>query len=424
MSKSKVQKNMKILQINKFYFTKGQAGGAARYFFDLSRLLKERGHQVIPFSMQHPDNLKTSYDKYFVSQLNLTKPRFSWQFVKTAPRVFWSCQAARKLETLIKTEKPDLAHLHNIYHHLSPSILPVLKKYQIPTVMTVHDFNLVCANYSLFSQDAVCRRCQKGKLYHCFLQKCLKDSRWISLAGTLEAYWQKWGKFYQKYIDLFLCPSQFVADELKSFGWPQERIRFLPHFVNEPVGMRRHLVPTNDKYYVYFGRLETAKGLDILIQAASQVPEVKLKIAGSGTEEARFRAQAQDLKNIEFLGWVNRQGLLSLIEGAQFVVVPSITYETFGLSALESFVCARPVIAANHGALPELVKHRQTGLLFESGNVYDLAAKIRYLWSRPQLAQKMGQNAQVLVKEKYNQEIFYQKLSSCYKDAMVSNDKI
>lgn len=438
---------MKILQIHKFHFLKGQAGGASRYFFDLTKLLQDNGHHLIPFSMKHPDNLATAYEKYFVSNLDLTEPKCNWQALKKIPRLFWSTEAAPKLELLIKKEKPEVAHLHNIYHHLSSSILPVLKKYHLPLVMTVHDFKLICPNYSLFDGIKVCdsyrcrHRAPPCAYYRCFLKKCVKNSYLASLAAAAEAYFQHWGRFYQKYIDLFLCPSQFVADKLLAAGFAADKIKVLPLFIwdwersnsrkcftevsvssltySSPSleGRGREgegYVSSGDRYCLYFGRLESSKGVDLLLEAAQLVPEAKLKIAGSGSQEAELKKQTAGLKNVEFLGWQEPLALSSLIKQAEFVVAPSRAYETFGLSALEAFSYSKPVIAANLGALPELVQHQKTGLLFKPDDVSALAKKIRYLWQRPQLARQLGEAAQKLALEEYSPEGHYQRLMKYY----------
>jgi len=441
---------MKVIQINKFYFTKGQGGGASRYFFDLIKLLESNGHEVIPFSMQHKDNLATPFAKYFVSNVNLTRPRLTWRSIINLGRVFWSREAAQKLEKLIQDTKPDLVHLHNIYYHLTPSILKVCKKYHLPVVMTVHDFNLICPNYSLYCQGKICVDCHSrldresrvsrvgGRYYNCFLKKCVKDSYLVSLIAVAEAYFRKWGKFYQKYVDLFLCPSQFVADKLILAGFPMDKIKVLPHFCNGFAGSdtrervvevvrkrdtvsrnRRELslvtpIATATKYYLYFGRLEPGKGVDLLIKAAKRLPKINLKIIGSGSQEAVLKKLAQNNTNIKFLGWQDKQDLAQQVADAEFVIMPSRAYETFGLAVLEAFSFAKPVIAANLGALPELVKDRETGLLFDAGGIDDLSDKIKYLWGNHDLARQMGQAGQKMVREKYSAAEHYKQLLNFY----------
>ena len=135
---------MKILQINKFLYPRG---GAETYLFGLSELLKKNGHEVIYFSQKNPKNISTDNKKFFVSDLELGK--FSFGMLFKVGRIFWSFEAERKIAKLIKKEKPDIVHIHNIYHQISPSILRAIKKAGIPIVMTVHDFKLIDPNYTL-----------------------------------------------------------------------------------------------------------------------------------------------------------------------------------------------------------------------------------------------------------------------------------
>ena len=154
---------MKILQINKFFFLKG---GAERYFFDLSELLTEKGHQVLAWSTQHPQNFPWPNQEDFAQFNNLSKKEGLGKDLKKIRGIFWNKEAKEKLEKLIRREKPEIAHLHNIFSHLSPSIIFALKKRQIPIVLTLHDYKLFCPNYQFFSQGTICFDCLKKKKYH------------------------------------------------------------------------------------------------------------------------------------------------------------------------------------------------------------------------------------------------------------------
>ena len=211
---------MKILQINKFNYLRG---GAERCFLELSKILAEHGNEVITFSMQHEKNLHNQYEKYFTNEVNLNT--FS---LKNIFKIFYNREAAKKLEALIKKEKPDIAHLHNIYHQISTSIIKVLKKYQIPTVMTLHDYKIICPNYQLFSKNEICYKCQGGKYYNCLVRKCSKNSYAKSFLAMLEAYFNK--KNYDQ-IDLFIAPSQFMKDICVKFGIPESKIEVIYNFI-------------------------------------------------------------------------------------------------------------------------------------------------------------------------------------------------
>ena len=174
---------MRILQINKFFYRRG---GADIHFLDLGRLLESHGHEVIHFSAVDSRNEPSPYSKYFIPSIDLRARHGLLGGLKVAGHILYSTIAARKFEQLIKDTKPDIAHLHNIYRHLSPSILPVLKKYKIPVVMTLHDYKMICPNYKLYTQGAVCERCRKHKYYQAIFHRCIFDKTMPSAMAALE----------------------------------------------------------------------------------------------------------------------------------------------------------------------------------------------------------------------------------------------
>ena len=127
---------MKVLLVNKFFFLKG---GSETSFFGTARLLKEVGPEVIFFSMDHPLNIESSFSKYFLSQVDFEHSGGFSGKAKADGRVLYSFEARRKLEALLKKERPDIAHLNNIYRQISPSILHSLRNYNVRVVLTLHD---------------------------------------------------------------------------------------------------------------------------------------------------------------------------------------------------------------------------------------------------------------------------------------------
>ncbi len=401
---------MNILQINKFYYLKG---GAERYYFNLSDLLVKRGLRVIPFAMEDIKNEPTPYKKYFVSPINIEKAGFSWQDVKAAGRILYSWEAQRKLKNLLADEKIDLAHIHNIYHQISPSILTVLKDKKIPIVMSVHDFKLLCPVYSFFTEGEVCERCKVNKFYNCVLHRCAKNSYAASKVNMVEMYLHRLLKIYRNNIDLYICPSEFVRNKLVEYGWPGKKIIVLPHFVNLGI---KNLSSQAGEYALYFGRLIKEKGLMDLLKAYQYLKNDRLMIAGTGPHENIYKnfVKKNNLNNIEFVGYLAGENLTKAIRGAKYVMVPSRNYETFGLTIAESFAQGKTVIASDIGALPELVKHGQTGMLFKAGDWRDLKNKIIEIGKEPDRAQKMGENAKQFAEINLDSEQYYTKLITEY----------
>lgn len=166
---------MRILIVNKFYFL---FGGTERYLFNLTDVLETMGHTVIPFAMHHESNRETPYSKYFVSEVDLSIGRHKVlrNEIKAMGRILYSFEAKRRLRSLIEDTKPDIAHVRNVYHQLSPSVLSVLKKMGIPSVLTVADYKMICPNYDMFYKGKVCEACKKGRFYHAVMKRCVRNS--------------------------------------------------------------------------------------------------------------------------------------------------------------------------------------------------------------------------------------------------------
>lgn len=363
---------MRIIQVNKFNYLRG---GAEKYFIDISKELESLGHQVAKFSMKHPLNNPSPWDKYFVSEINFhTHNLYKKLFIPG--RILYSYSAYRKFKKLIKDFHPDIIHFHNIYHQLSPSILKAAKEAKIPTILHLHDYKLICPNYKLFTNHKQCQRCQGGKYYHCLQYRCMENSRTRSFLAMIEMYLHhKILKIYKNNIDLFIAPSQFMKDISVQFSWPEKDIKVLKNFYtfsdtklnNDP-----------DDYLLYFGRLSEEKGIETILYALNKT-KARLKIAGRGPDLDKLNNLSKKLKiesQVEFLGFKNQKELQELIKHSQVIIVPSLWPENMPFSLLESLANGKIVIASQVGGLPEIIKDNDNGLLFKAGNSNDLAKKI------------------------------------------------
>lgn len=406
---------MRILNINKFHYIQG---GADRHYLDLKKLLESHGHTVIDFAMQSPRNLPSPYAKYFVLNRDLRRIKFSLKNLVNLGRIFYSYEAKRQIKTLILKTKPDIVHLHNIYHQISPSILTVIKKAQIPMVMTVHDYKLICPAYTLYSQGEICERCKRHKYYHCFLRKCHKDSYLASLLVALEMSVHKLFRFYEKNIDLFICPSKFLYEKLQDWGLPKSKLVHLPYFVKKAEESRIQNLPAQD-YVLYFGRLSPEKGLIDLLAAAQILPQIPFRIVGQGPLKVTVAQYIRDHKlcNVQMLGYQSGRQLEETIAQARFVVVPSQLPEMFGLVILEAYAQGKTVVAHQRGGIPELVQNGQTGFLFK--NRKELQEKIAYLYDHPDICVNLARQGQKTLKM-FSPIYFYAQLSKIYHGLLAS----
>ena len=377
---------LKILQINKFHYLRG---GSERYYFAVSDLLEKHGHDVVHFSMKGEKDKFSDYDKYFIDYIDLNK--FN---IKSIIKFFYNYDAVRRLKKLIKKEKPDIAHLHNIAHQLTPAIIRVLKKNDIKVVQTLHDYKLICPNTKLYNKKGNCKKCLGGKYYNCFLNSCMHDSRAKSFLGMIEAYLNnKFLKYYDD-VDLFIAPSQFMKNVSVQFGVPEKKIKVVYNFLSDEwlksiEGIDDMISPKNDNYILYFGRLSEEKGINTVVNAIKESGEgnIKFFIVGAGPDEKKIRNKINDLdlvNHVSLPGFKSGQELNSLIMGASAIVMPSLWPENMPYSLLESLAMSKIIIASNVGGMPELIKNNESGYLYKSGDTRELAKIIAKVSSNSQ----------------------------------------
>ena len=404
---------MKILMINKFYYLRG---GTERYCFDMTRLLQHKGHEVIPFSMNHEKNLESKYTPYFVEEISFERsadPRRPLSSLRAAMRAIYSYEARKKLENLIRAEKPHLAYLHNIHHQISLSILPILKKYDIPIIWRVHDYSLFCPNSLFYSRGAICEACASGHFYQIIRRGCRRDSRAASLIAGLGSYLDRWlGS--ANLVDLFIAPSSFLRIKMIQHGLDAKKLIVIPNFINLNTFEAPILTPPlgrKEGNLLYFGRLSKEKGLKTLIHAVARVPDSKLKVVGDGPQREELETLAECIAHgqVEFVGYQATAKLFDTLQSAKIVILPSEWYENCPYTILEAFAAGKPVIASNIGGIPELIEDGKDGLLFTPGNSEELAERIQFLSSDDDKIQGLGNNARKKIQEEYNADFHYTK---------------
>lgn len=379
-------------------------------------LIRQNGHEAALFSMADPRGTPTPYDRYFVSAADFKNRSHSlWQQVKLAGRAIYSWEARLRLREMIADFRPDVAHIRNIYHHLSPSILWELKAKKIPVIYHLNDFKLICPNYNFVSRGKICERCSHGKFWNVVTEGCYAGGRTASLALATEAFTHRWLGTYKNCVDTFLAPSQFVKNKLVANGWDEERVEVLPHF--QRVSSNESSRLSEEPFILYFGRLSPEKGLEDLLQAMSQLPSIKLLIAGEGAQKEELVRLSERLllKNIEFTGHLHREGLEKIITQAKFTVFPSRAYETLGKSILESYACGRAVVASDLGSRRELVQDGRTGFLYPPGDINALVRALSCLWHQPKLAEEMGKNGREFVQNNHAPKQHYESLIGLYR---------
>ena len=217
-----------LLSINNYYYRRG---GAETLFLTHNNLFERLGWNVVPFSMHHPENLPSKWENYFVNEIEFGTNYSPWEKLQRIPKIIYSLEARRKLNELIHKVNPDIAHIHNIYHHISPSILGVLREHGMPVVLTLHDLKLACPSYKMLTHDGICERCKGGKIYNLVLHQCVKQSLTLSSIIFLETLVHRMLGSFSRYVDRFVVPSRFLLNKMVEWGWEPQRFEYIPNFV-------------------------------------------------------------------------------------------------------------------------------------------------------------------------------------------------
>ncbi|MEW5828708.1 MAG: glycosyltransferase family 4 protein [Chloroflexota bacterium] len=395
---------LKILSVSQNYHL---TGGSDQVFFRTNAILSENGHTVIPFAAASPKNQPSEWSAYFPPAADFEHPGPA-----DLARYLYSPAAARAIRRVIADHHPDIAHLHIYYGKLTGSILAPLKKAGIPIVQTLHEYKLVCPVYTLVSNGEICEACQGRHFYQALPRRCNRGSLARTALSVAESYVSRWAGSISK-VDHFIAVSHFMRGKMIELGVPAEKITTVYNFVDistvEPN-------PEPGGYLLYFGRIERIKGLLTLLEAAAPLTHLPLKIAGDGNarDEVQALIREKNLAHVEYLGFQSGTELYDLIHNSLAVIVPSEWYETFGLTIVEGFAHARPVIGSRIGAIPELIDEGRDGFLVPPGDVSALREKLLEVAENPEAAARMGQAGRQKVESLFTSQRYYQELMAVY----------
>ncbi|MDG1480011.1 MAG: glycosyltransferase [Myxococcota bacterium] len=400
---------MRVLMIHTFHHPRG---GDSTYTRSLTGLLENAGHTVAHLAMRHPDNEPSTWEARFPAWVDLRQSRGRLANAAQAMRMVWSREAAESCAALIADFKPDVAHLQHVHRHLTPSVLDPLNAAGVPVVWTVHDYELICPSGHLFTAGAPCERCRNGDYRNAIRQRCkwgaLLPSAAVALEQTIHRKKNVWGR-----VDRFLCPSRFLAGRLEAFGVPADRITPL----NNPLDLTVHPPATAPgQGWLYAGRLAEEKGVEIVIEAARQLPTHPLRICGDGPIAADLRRQAAGMSHVSFLGHLPTDQLAGEIRRAAVIAVPSRWYENFPYAVLEAQAASRAVVASAIGGIPEQIESGVNGLLVPPSDPAAMAAAVGSLLADPDAALRMGRAARQRIAERLNPADHLATVESIYRE--------
>lgn len=391
---------MKILAIHNDYQIQG---GETIVFLAEIQLLKNAGHTVIPY-VRNNDEI----------------PKYDF-FKKLAffPNAIFSLKSYFELRRLVKNERPDIAHVHNVFPLISPSVYTALHHENVPIVQTVHNFRFLCPNGLFLTHGHLCERCKFGNTLHAVHLKCYRNSILLSLLYAVSiGLHRSLGTFNR--IDRFIALTEFAKDKFTEARFTKaEKISVLGNYLQMPLPEPLFTKPV-DGYLAYLGRLSEEKSISTLIKAVAGIEGLTLKIAGDGPERNALQEMVKGLKleRVEFVGHISGEDKWNFLRNAIGTVIPSKCYENFPLLILECMAVGTPVIGSNLGGIPHIICDRQNGLIFDHSKPEDLKEKILWLLNHPDKAKGIAQRGLETVEMEYTSQVHYQQLIRIHETLM------
>lgn len=352
-------RKIKVVMLGPYLY---EMGGVTTHIRKLAKYLSRRDDIELHIITISNENKQIKDDNFNV---HVIKKSFIYPF--SIPSVTW------RLRRKILEIAPDIIHAQGTIVSYSTAAALVRNKY--PTLLTVHGIVSKEIKYS------------KGVAFFYRRLFTLPNERYV----------------LSKVPDIVVCSPQ-MKELIRNLT--NSKIHVLPNGIDfEDI---LNIGPYETVEYpsiLYLGNLSKIKGIDVLLKAVpiirKKIPNLHIYIAGSGTEEEELKKLVKELnieENVKFLGFISDDEKYSYYKSADVCVFPSI-YEPFGIVLLEAMACGKPVVASNVGGIPFVVVDGKTGLVFESGNVNDLAEKVVILLKNKKLREKMGDAGKERAKE-------------------------
>ena len=356
-------------------------------------LLRKHGHEVLLYERHNHEIEASSSGKIGLLRDTL-----------------WSRQSAAQVRELFQQFRPDVLHVHNTLPLISPAIYWAAADAGVPVVQTLHNFRLLCPQGLMLREQKVCEDCLGRAPWPAVRHACYRGSTAQSAAVAATVQLHRSLGTWRKKVTRYIALNDFCRDKFVQGGLPAERIRVKPNFCATPP------LPAGPRDgFLFVGRLAPEKGVHTLAAAARLLaPGLTIRVAGGGPE----REVLADIPAVEPLGSLNQANVYKELGQAQALIVPSVWYENFPMTVVEAFGHGVPVIASRIGALASLVKHQQTGLLFEAGNAQDLADTLQWAANNPEAMAQMGAAARQYFMATLTEDVNIRLLEQIYRDAI------
>lgn len=403
---------MRVLQVNKYNYLRG---GSEAVFFNTIKMLEEHGHEVARMSVNHPKNEPSQWQPYFVDAPEIRDIKGAAGKLRSIPRFFMNRDAARKMEQLINDFRPDVAHLHNIFNGISLSILPVLKRHGVPVVITLHDTRFICPSLHFNLYGKRCDNCLNTWGLNCGVYRCYEDSLVNSWMCAFEMLYKEKIFHYDDYINRYIFASRNHLDKhAMRHLYFRQKGDVLYNFVPGLTQTRPSL--SHKGYFLFYGRIIDYKGIGTLIESMKSLPDLTLKVAGTGPMLEQLKSIA--MPNVQFVGYKAGKELFDLVKDASFIIVPSECEENNPMTIVEGYTYGKPVIGSSLGGIPEIIEQDKTGYVFRAFDKEALAATIRKASQiTDERYAEMSRRARAFAEEHFNPDTYYTSLMAVYESA-------
>lgn len=389
---------MRILVGHNYY---QRSGGEDAVFRSETRMLSGFGHSVEIYERTNDE----------IARSVLSRGAFIFSS-------YWSRRSYRDIRALIRHFRPEIAHFHNIFYRMTPSVYNACRDEGVPIVQSLHNYRIFCLNGLLFRDGHPCEDCLRSSPYKGVKHRCFRGSRVASFFFSLLLAQYRLQEVWTRNIDRFIVATEFTRRKYVEAGIPSSMISVKPHFVEDP-GMQGDV--DGRTHALFIGRLSQEKGIKVLLEAWKEIKDLPLYIFGQGPMECEIREyiHTHKLGNVILLSFSDPLTYQDIMRKAKFIVVPSLCYENFPRVVVEAFSYGTAVLASRRGSLTEIIREGRTGVCFEPGDSKDLAAKARFLEGHPEF----GRNAREEYERNYSPEMNNEVLVRIYQDVLNSNKK-
>ena len=376
------ENSTKILMINDFCDV---PGGAEKQMYREVDLLEGSGLETVTVGFRRPEECREAISDHVLEETSKRTIRII-QKITVQPDIYFG------LKKIIREECPDIIHIHKNQNYPISVLLSCRGK---PVIKTHHDFTTVCPSGWAVYQDNK-KVCPGGPGIKCIRHGC-KSVPEMGLYHS-PRYITK-VPLQKRIIDQNIAPSQALTEYLTRFGFDTKQVPY-PRFkvAKEPI------IREKNQNFLFAGRLQAEKGVDVLLQAVSNLPKERLsnnegpfvRIAGDGSMRDELEMMAKNLgisQYVEFLGYVEHANLIEMYKTSRGVIVPSIWMENFPNTVIEALSLGCPVIGSSRGGIPELLGEGDRGLIFDPGSPKELSERMIALLDDPRLAEKMGEKS-------------------------------